>query len=119
MSRLIAVFKLALLPFQFSWAAVASYCMHERTSAQAQHVGHHEHKHETADLPNKAEQGLQAADTFDVDCCLCHGLGIGATHFSPIKVTSAMHGNVVVQVAAPFSGVAPTPPERPQWHSLA
>jgi hypothetical protein len=46
MRRLIAVFMLALLPFQFSWSAVAAYCMHESSTAQSQHLGHHEHKHE-------------------------------------------------------------------------
>ena len=119
MHRLLAVLMLVLLPFQFSWAAVASYCMHERTSAQAQHVGHHEHKHETADLPNKAEQGLQAADTFDVDCCLCHGLGIGVTHFFVSMKAPTVPASVVIQSALPLSGIAQSPPERPQWRSLA
>ena len=77
MGRWFATLLLVLLPFQFSWAAVATYCMHERAPAQSQHVGHHEHNHEASNLPGKADDGLQASDTFDVDCCLCHGLGIG------------------------------------------
>ncbi len=37
---------LALLPFQFSWSAVAAYCMHQSSTSQSQHLGHHEHEHE-------------------------------------------------------------------------
>jgi len=119
MHRLLAVLMLVLLPFQFSWAAVASYCMHERTSAQVQHVGHHEHKHEASSLPDKDGHGLQAADAFDVDCCLCHGLGIGVTRFFVDMKASTAPISVVIQSALPLSSIAPSPPERPQWRPLA
>ncbi len=119
MRWLITVLMLALLPVQFSWAVVAGYCMHERASAQAQHLGHHEHKHEASSSPAKGDQGRLTADTFDIDCCLCHGLGIGATHFSVTKKVATDRASVVVQSASPLSGVTPSPPERPQWHSLS
>ena len=38
MRRWFAIALLVLLPFQFTWAAVASYCGHE-SDAQAQHFG--------------------------------------------------------------------------------
>ncbi len=119
MRRLLAILMLTLLPLQFSWAAVASYCMHERAPAQSQHVGHHEHKHEASNLPSKADDGLQASDTFDVDCCLCHGLGIGVTHLPANQAVTSTHSSVTVRAAFPLTGIAPVPPERPQWRSLA
>ncbi|MDT7838492.1 hypothetical protein [Aquabacterium sp. OR-4] len=45
MRRWFAILLLALLPLQFSWAAVAAYCSHEATP-QGPHIGHHEHHHE-------------------------------------------------------------------------
>ena len=39
MRRWIAIFIL-ILPLQFSWAAVASYCQH---ASQRTAIGHHEH----------------------------------------------------------------------------
>ena len=77
MRRLIAVLMLALLPFQFSWSAVAAYCMHESSTSQSQHLGHHEHQHEAKGGNGQAEKSSQGADAFDVDCSVCHGAGIG------------------------------------------
>ena len=42
MRRWFAVILLALLPLQFSWAAVANHCQHQ-AGAAADHVGHHDH----------------------------------------------------------------------------
>jgi hypothetical protein len=50
MRRYLIIFLLLLLPFQFSWAAVASYCQHE-TESSTQHIGHHE-----ADAGSKQDQ---------------------------------------------------------------
>lgn len=119
MSRWFATLLLVLLPFQFSWAAVATYCMHERAPAQSQHVGHHEHNHEASNLQGKADDGLQASDTFDVDCCLCHGLGIGVTHLLAGQAAISNQSSVTVRAAFPLTGVAAVPPDRPQWLSLA
>lgn len=49
MRRRLAIVLLALLPLQFSWAAVASYCGHE-TQAATGHFGHHGHP-QHADAP--------------------------------------------------------------------
>ena len=42
MRRWLAILLLVCLPLQFSWAAVADYCMHE-SGETADHVGHHDH----------------------------------------------------------------------------
>ncbi|MBS0308891.1 MAG: hypothetical protein JSS58_07960, partial [Proteobacteria bacterium] len=47
MKRFILILLLAILPFQFAWAAVGGYCQHEEGKA-AQHFGHHIHKHDQA-----------------------------------------------------------------------
>ncbi|CAN7752958.1 hypothetical protein LJR066_006743 [Acidovorax sp. LjRoot66] len=118
MRRLIAVFMLALLPFQFSWSAVAAYCMHESTTAQAQHVGHHEHKHDADKADHQADKGDQSAG-FDIDCSVCHGAGIGALNF-PYASRGASHdGSVGAQPHVRIAGVTPTPPDRPRWSVLA
>jgi|SRR3990167_645036 hypothetical protein len=119
MRRLIAVFMLALLPFQFSWSAVAAYCMHESTAAQAQHVGHHEHKHDADNAVHQADKGSQSAGQFDIDCSVCHGAGIGALNFSYASQGTSHDGSVGVQPHVQLAGVTPTPPDRPQWSVLA
>ena len=74
MKRYVLIFLLMLLPFQFSWAAVASYCQHESNPA-AQHVGHH------AAADSKQQKQDQLADQSDdsklntgsdADCSFCH-----------------------------------------------
>jgi hypothetical protein len=35
------------------------------------------------------------------------------------KKVATDRASVVVQSASPLSGVTPSPPERPQWHSLS
>lgn len=71
--RILFTFLLALLPFQFSLAAVTSYCRHETGSA-SKHLGHHQHQHqyravagEVATIP---ESGVPTGT--DNDCGICH-----------------------------------------------
>ena len=119
MRRLIAVLMLALLPFQFSWSAVAAYCMHESSTSQSQHLGHHEHQHEAKGGNGQAEKSSQGADAFDVDCSVCHGAGIGALSWSVEKPTFSHDGRVECSPGHSLLAVTPTPPERPQWSVLA
>ena len=119
MRRLIAVFMLALLPFQFSWSAVAAYCMHESSTSQSQHLGHHEHKHEAKGGNGQAEKSSQGADAFDVDCSVCHGAGIGALNWSDAKPVFIHESRVEPPSGKRLLAVTPTPPDRPQWSVLA
>ena len=76
MRRWIAIFIL-ILPLQFSWAAVASYCQHESEPAKTEHIGHHEHKHADTDTVGKTKKSEPSLDKSDRDCRLCGGLGLG------------------------------------------
>jgi hypothetical protein len=126
--RILAIVLLALLPFQFTWAAVASYCGHE-TQAAVEHFGHHEHEHH-ADLGGDAEpdadlaanadvQGDKAPGAMDLDCGHCHGT-CSAMLTLPSALPcllSAAHPSAILEEAE--GAYAPTRPERPQWLPLA
>ena len=134
MRRLIAIFLLALLPLQFSWAAVAPYCGHEER-ADAAHFGHHEHQHHTeAGSGVDADAGAGAVADVDGTAAVEDGKGPGAIHLD----CPHCHGSVSVMPALPSvlpgllstappsvtvdeAGGAqpPTRPERPQWLPLA
>lgn len=122
--RLLAIVLLALLPLQFSWAAVASYCAHEVDGTG--HFGHHtHHHHHGAGAPGvdpAADDDAspdKAADPVGVDCGHCHGT------FSVIPMLQAALPDVPASAlpragASPGGGAhAPEPPERPQWQPLA
>lgn len=68
MRRYLIIFLLLLLPFQFSWAAVASYCLHE-TESSTQHIGHH-----AVDAGNTQDQtpDKKLSEGGDADCSFCH-----------------------------------------------
>lgn len=133
MRRWLLVFLVLLLPLQFSWAAVASYCQHESAAAtsptQQQHVGHHEHQHHGDATPVQAQpdKGAKAAptdtdtgpDTLDLDCGTCH-----AGCCAPIAPTLTLvlatlpaetHGEPVFHLSSQPSSL----PERPNWADLA
>lgn len=137
MHRVLAIVLLAMLPFQFSWAAVASYYGHEQ--AGAGHFGHHahehghghghEHEHPTdtgteaepvADLAaSSAVQGDKAPGAMDLDCGNCHGtcsVMLTAASGVPGELATA-HPRATLDEAG--AAHAPTRPERPQWPPLA
>ena len=78
MRRWLSILLLVLLPFQFSWAAAASYCQHERqheTGKLASHFGHHEHQLECAKVESSDTERGDAANklgALDNDCAMCH-----------------------------------------------
>ncbi|MGE4049723.1 MAG: cation efflux protein, CzcI family [Piscinibacter sp.] len=120
MRRWLAILMLALLPLQFSWAAVAAYCGHESGEA-AQHLGHHEHKHAglsgTDQDSSPTDQDSPAG--FDFDCGHCHGTC--ASMPAPVgdvsPLTQASHR--VTPVEGAVRTLPQSPPERPQWLPLA
>ncbi len=120
MRRWLAIILLTLLPIQFSWAAVASYCEHE-TTTNAPHVGHHEHQHH-ADLsvvtdPGAADQ--KAPGSVDLDCGQCHG-SCAAVPLPRVALLPLITTARPDSLADVFERAhAPTPPERPQWARLA
>ena len=122
MRRWFAVLLLFLLPLQFSWAAVATYCGHE-SDAHAQHFGHHEHQHASSAgvHPDADGAGIEAPPGLDSDCghSHCHGGGIGM----PAPVGGVNPVATVLRPVARVEGsvrtLAQHPPERPQWAPLA
>lgn len=71
MRRLLAALILCLLPMQWSFAALAQYCAHEKSPAAQQHLGHHDHEHKgsSGDKAPDESEGLN-----DIDCPTCHHL---------------------------------------------
>ena len=115
MRRWFAILFLLFLPFQLSWAAVSAYCEHE-TGAAANHLGHHEHKHQG----EVDDESWPKAGGIDVDCSFCHaasctalpsGTGLPALDL----VIATTHGDAQVwPLAGHFSE-----PERPKWRHPA
>lgn len=128
MRRFLAIVLLALLPLQFSWAAVAAYCGHEAPT-EAAHFGHHEHQHHdgigAADdaepvADAKADPGADKSPAaMDLDCGHCHG------HCSVMPTPWASVLDALVtrppRPALEEAGAARASarPERPQWRVLA
>ena len=128
MRRLITIVLLVLLPLQFSWAAVATYCGHEEP-ASAAHFGHHEHQHHAnvgehaepvADLDTTADaKGDKAPGALDLDCDHCH-VYCSVMLTLPSGLPGALSSTPPSATLDDAGGAhAPTRPERPQWLPLA
>jgi hypothetical protein len=73
MRRFILIFLMVLLPVQWSWAAAASVCAHEKDTS---HFGHHEHEHAAApQVSAEPDEGDIKAPSVHLDCQVCHGIG--------------------------------------------
>ena len=123
MRRCFAIFLLAFLPLQFSWAAVASYCGHE-SGAQAQHLGHHDHQH--ADQTGHADSSTvndlangAAPAASDLDCGHCHTSCCAVPAFAASQHAQTIASQPVTPVEGSARTLAQTPPERPQWVRFA
>ncbi len=120
MRRCFAILLLALLPLQFSWAAVAGYCGHE-SDAQAQHLGHHQHQHQADAAVDQSDDSPagKSLGSSDLDCAQCHGCCAGLPLPEPgvQAIIAAQHPATTAEGAPRM--LAPVPPERPQWSPLA
>ena len=121
MRRLLSILLLVLLPLQFSWAAVASYCEHE-AGPDAAHVGHHAHQHDDA---HSGEPGLDdnggepSVKAIDLDCAQCHGQCAAlplAAAWTAVEAAAERFADIA---NAPSDGQPSPRPERPQWRRLA
>ena len=120
MRRWLAILLLVLLPLQFSWAAVADYCMHE-SGAAADHVGHHDHADHRhgASAGDKDKSDGSASTAADFDCGHCHGHCAGMLDVPVGLKTNALGSAPPGLAEAPSSEHLPAQPERPQWARLA
>lgn len=117
MRRLFAIFLLVLLPLQLSWASVAPYCQHE-TDSQAQHLGHHDHQHQTANDKDGPDSKLPGQ--VDNDCGTCHAGCCIAAMLDMIGTPTPGNSSdpfdaYRMGLASPHLAV----PERPSWWLLA
>jgi hypothetical protein len=123
MRKWLLVFLLLLMPLQFSWAAVSSYCQHESAPASS-HPGHHEHKHhdQSADqASNEAHAQLQSNKSLgeDVDCVNCHASCCAALPILSLDALAPEIFRLTPQDASLVSRSSFERPERPQWLHLA
>lgn len=116
MYRWSAILLLVFLPFQFSWAALASYCQHE-TGTAAQHFGHHEHVHQA----NSGDNGQDTQNPIagiDSDCTACHASCVTAL----VGCTPPLHiVTIAIDLPWPPDSLTSPPseqPERPNWSVL-
>lgn len=123
MRRWLAVLLLVLLPLQFSWAAVADYCMHE-SSETADHVGHHDHESHShgaaqADAEAKTKTDDGSSSTATVDCSHCHGSCAVTLDLPAGLVPRSVEQAPPTLGDAPRAEHVPAQPERPKWARLA
>lgn len=114
MRRLVLLLLVVLLPLQFAWGAVTSYCEHE-TGAASQHFGHHEHVHKgtkSVDADGKAG--------FDNDCGTCQAAGSAAIASAEASAAPlALPHFLTAEPVAWDASIPAEAPERPQWPRLA
>lgn len=112
--RSLLLLLLLLMPLQFSWAVVSSYCQHESDETAA-HFGHHPHQHQDEDGA-PAVSKLAGADP---DCGSCHG-GFCSL---PTVLTNRLAVPTDVTPYPPYTLLSGCSwqqrPERPNWRHLA
>lgn len=118
MRRWLSILLLAFLPFQFSWAAVTTYCEHE-SGVRSRHFGHHEHQHQQSAGESSEASKVKLSGALDVaDChfhCQC------AVDFPASVMMPMALGSQPLTDWRGSDAVAPVPsrPERPQWAAHA
>jgi hypothetical protein len=118
MRRWFAILLLAMLPLQFSWAAVATYCTHETDKVEAQHFGHHAHEH-AADHADESNPAKKLPGAADPDCLNCHGQ-IAALPDLSVPMNAIVHPSSGPAADTHWQATfAPDRPERPQWARFA
>ncbi|MGX9221862.1 cation efflux protein, CzcI family (plasmid) [Massilia varians] len=114
MRRILVIFLLIIVPFQFSWAAAGDYCQHE-SGRSAIHFGHHVHQHQ--DGAEKSQSSVKSAKSHP-DCGACHGAG-SALFSQPSDVWGFTPGEILAPAAAVhYTSHIPDGPLRPDRSAL-
>ena len=113
MRKIVLLMLLALFPLQSSWAVVSTSCSHEYGSA-SNHLGHHEHAHES--LGTDEDGSSKAAKKISLDRdCVFHG-----DHIKPLITKGICTGSVLSMSLKPFLSASYASaeagrPEKPNW----
>lgn len=118
MNRTLLIFLLMLLPLQFSWAAVASYCQHE-TEVNTQHIGHHAATHDARNDSSSADTDTDAktdSKLSDADCDVCHFSCTKpvCAHTAALPMPSITNGFTSALSTLYLSHIGESP-EEPDW----
>lgn len=122
MRRWFLIVLLALLPLQLVQASLVVYCKHEKAGS-SQHVGHHQHEHQSADTssePFGKSDSLGTTGGGDLDCEYCH-----LSCAQPLQVSAPELRGAVVnplvgsEPAESFRSRDPDVLDRPNWSSDA
>lgn len=110
--KLLIILMLLALPLQFTWAAAAAYCQHEKTTAAEAHFGHHKHL-DDCELPGDNPQSLKVHKDFHHP----DSQGLFLLQLPPAVLPVAM---VHVELHPPlYSSHIPDGPRRPDRHPVA
>ncbi|MEL4177984.1 hypothetical protein [Roseateles sp. PN1] len=120
MRRYIVLVLLIVLPFQFCWAAAATYCSHEGTAA-VRHFGHHSHQHHAS---GQGEAGTVvkakvAPMVLDDDCSVCHSCAAPSLLPSLLLHAEPFGTTLAPAAALLFDSYVPSGLERPDRNIAA
>jgi hypothetical protein len=112
MRSLLLICMMLLVPVQWTWAGVATYCAHE-TGVAARHFGHHEHQHHAASDEVSKDNTSVSPSGLDADCGICHlGTGHGIVPAHDLPMPDAGHAPPQDD-PLPYGSHIPGGPERP------
>lgn len=119
MRRWLPILLIVLLPLQFSWAATAAYCQHER-AASTQHIGHHGHEHKNRAEQSAAKNKSQESSTLgsmvsDSDCGYCHLSTIKSVVMDSPKLSEVSGLEPQIVMVVRLQTREPDRLERPNW----
>lgn len=117
MRRFVVLVLLVVMQLQLAWGAVATYCEHEsRGTAAANHLGHHEHRHATADTatePSGVNVELGKFLGSDPDCQSCHFASLGTVPTPPATRLAKLDLAPATAPQPSFASFIPDGPDRP------
>ncbi|HYD81642.1 MAG TPA: hypothetical protein VEC06_17705 [Paucimonas sp.] len=118
MKRLLLIFLLAWLPFQFVWAAAAPYCQHEEKMTSF-HLGHHSHPSDDCSVKEPTPDDDTSSFTTHEDCAYCH-LGCQVSFLMTASDMTVPLGTTHAGLHPPaFSSHIPDGPQRPDRRLVA
>lgn len=118
MKKFLLIVLLLVLPLQYSWAAAAVYCQHERGAAP--HLGHHAHQHQAQDGQAQDDDGGGGASkAFHADCESCHLFSHAALVPDMPAPLASMAQSHRATPARHYASHIPDSPKRPDWPLVA